>query len=69
MPKADVRFEHLWKWDGRPVTLMSRAVDETGAVQPMLDEYRRVRGTGTNYHFSAIRSWLVEEDGRVFFGG
>ena len=69
LPKAHVRFEHLWKWDGRPATLMSRAIDETGAVQPTLDEYRRARGSGTDYHFNAIRSWLVEADGRVFFGG
>lgn len=69
LPKAHVRFEHLWRWDGRPATLMSRAIDETGAVQPTLDQYRRARGTGTDYHFSAIRRWLVEADGRVFFGG
>lgn len=69
MPKAHVRFEHLWEWDGRPTILMSRAVDETGAVQPTLDDYRRARGAGTDYHFSAIRSWQVEADGRVYFGG
>jgi len=68
-PKAHVRFEHLWSWDGRPATLMSRAIDETGAVQPTLDVYRRARGSGTDYHFNAIRSWLIEADGRVFFGG
>lgn len=68
-PKAHVRFEHLWDWDGRPATLMSRAIDETGAVQPTLEVYRQARGSGTDYHFNAIRSWLVEADGRVFFGG
>lgn len=69
LPRAHVRFEHLWEWNGGPATLMSRAIDETGAVQPTLETYRRVRGTGTDYHFNAIRSWLVEADGRVFFGG
>jgi sulfane dehydrogenase subunit SoxC len=69
LPKAHVRFEHLWQWDGRPATLMSRAIDETGAVQPTLDVFRRVRGSGTDYHFNAIRSWRVEADGRVFFEG
>lgn len=69
LPRAHVRFEHLWEWDGRAATLMSRAIDETGAVQPTLDVYRQARGSGTDYHFSAIRSWLVESDGRVFFGG
>ena len=68
-PKAHVRFEHLWNWDGQPATIMSRAIDETGAVQPTLEVYRQARGSGTDYHFNAIRSWLVEADGRVFFGG
>jgi sulfane dehydrogenase subunit SoxC len=59
----------MWNWDGRPATLMSRAHDETGYVQPTLDEYRRVRGKGTDYHFNAIRSWNVAADGTVGFGG
>ena len=66
---AHVRFQHMWQWDGKPAQLMSRAIDETGYVQPMLDVFRRVRGAGTDFHFNAIRSWLVEPDGRVYFGG
>ena len=69
LPMAHVRFEHMWKWDGGAAHLMSRAIDETGYVQPMLDVFRRVRGAGTDYHFNAIRSWLVQPDGRVYFGG
>ena len=33
-PKAHVRFQHMWNWDGKPAVLLSRATDETGAVQP-----------------------------------
>ena len=66
---AHVRFQHLWQWDGKPTTLMSRAVDETGAVQPTLELFKRVRGEGTDFHYNSIRSWLVEADGRVYFGG
>ncbi len=69
LPKAHVRFEHLWQWDGRATTVMSRAIDETGAPQPTVEAFREARGSGTDYHFNAIRSWLVEADGRVFFGG
>ena len=36
LPLAPVRFEQMWKWDGNPAVLMSRATDETGAVQPTL---------------------------------
>lgn len=68
LPKAHVRFEHMWQWDGRPARIMSRAVDETGYVQPTLAEYTRVRGPGTDYHFNAIRSWDVAADGTVTFG-
>lgn len=69
LPMAHVRFQHLWKWDGGPAQLMSRAIDETGYVQPTLATFRAVRGAGTDYHFNAIRTWLVEPDGRVYFGG
>jgi len=69
LPLAHTRFEHLWQWDGRPARLLSRAVDETGAVQPTADEYRRVRGKAPGYHYSAIRAWDVAADGTVTFGG
>jgi sulfane dehydrogenase subunit SoxC len=64
---AHTRFELMWRWDGRPARLMSRATDETGYVQPTLAEYRRVRGSGTDYHFNAIRAWDVAADGGVTF--
>lgn len=66
-PKAHVRFQHRWKWDGRETVLMSRATDETGYVQPTVAEFRRVRGHGTDYHFNAIRAWRVAADGTVWF--
>jgi sulfane dehydrogenase subunit SoxC len=68
LPKAHVRFEHMWQWDGKPTRIMSRAMDETGYVQPTLAEYTRVRGAGTDYHFNAIRSWDIAADGSVTFG-
>jgi sulfane dehydrogenase subunit SoxC len=47
---------------------MSRATDETGYVQPTLEQLVAARGAGTNYHLNNIRSWKVHSDGRVFFG-
>lgn len=67
-PRAHTRFEHMWKWDGRATTIMSRATDETGYVQPTLDVYRRVRGPATSYHHNAIRAWSVAGDGTLTFG-
>ena len=67
LPMAHTRFRLMWRWDGGSARLMSRAVDETGYVQPTLETFRRVRGAGTDYHFNAIRTWRVEPDGHVFF--
>ena len=69
LEKCHVRFRKLWNWNGRQATLMSRATDETGYVQPTREELRRARGSYTRYHFNQIRSWRVERDGRVFFAG
>ena len=69
LPHAHTRFQHMWSWNGKPAILMSRARDESGAVQPTLAEYRRVRGPGTDYHFNAIRSWRVDTSGAVSFNG
>lgn len=68
LPKCHTRFRFGWKWDGREALLMSRAVDQTGYVQPTLEDLRRVRGLGTSYHFNHIRAWRVRPDGAVFFG-
>ena len=66
---AHTRFEHLWQWDGKPAVIMSRAVDETGYVQPTVEVYKRVRGNATSYHHNAIRSWNVSDNGTVTFAG
>ncbi len=68
LPKCHTRFRSLWNWDGAEVTLMSRAVDETGYAQPTLDELRQARGIGTYYHFNHIRAWKIRRDGSVVFG-
>jgi len=67
LTKAHTRFRLPWEWNGRATTIMSRAVDETGAMQPTRAEFRDTRGTGTDYHFTHIRAWHVAGDGRVTF--
>jgi sulfane dehydrogenase subunit SoxC len=47
---------------------MSRATDETGYLQPTLEELRAARGVGTHYHQNNIRAWRVRRDGKVVFG-
>jgi sulfane dehydrogenase subunit SoxC len=67
LAKAHTRFRSLWNWNGVRATLMSRATDETGYVQPTLAMLRGVRGPGTNYHINNIRAWDVDESGHVTF--
>jgi sulfane dehydrogenase subunit SoxC len=52
-------------WDGKPAVLQSRAIDETGYVQPNYRQLRAVRGTQSTYHNNAIQSWQVQTSGEV----
>ncbi|MCE1238382.1 MAG: sulfite dehydrogenase [Azonexaceae bacterium] len=63
--KALTRFNIDWVWDGKPAILQSRAIDETGYVQPSYGQLRAVRGTKSIYHNNAIQSWKVVESGEV----
>ncbi|HEX5394523.1 MAG TPA: sulfite dehydrogenase [Rhodocyclaceae bacterium] len=63
--KALTRFSIGWEWDGKPAILQSRAMDETGYVQPAYGQLRAIRGTKSIYHNNAIQSWKVVETGEV----
>ena len=65
LPKCLTRFNIEWVWDGSPAILQSRAIDETGYVQPKINELREVRGTKSIYHNNAIQSWKVAESGEL----
>jgi sulfane dehydrogenase subunit SoxC len=68
LPKAHTRFRHLWKWTGGESVLMSRAVDETGYVQPTRAELLSTRGPGAaGYHLNPVTGWIVRPDGTVVF--
>ena len=73
--KAFTRFRMPWRWDGQPVTLMSRAWDEAGNVQPLRAEFVAARGqTKTpvknplgfpNQHYNSITAWGVDSKGEI----
>ncbi len=65
LSKAVTRFNIDWVWDGKPAILQSRAVNETGYVQPSYGQLRAARGTKSIYHNNAIQSWKVVESGEV----
>ena len=63
--KALTRFRIDWNWDGGPALLQSRAIDDTGYVQPNYRQLRAVRGTRSIYHNNAIQTWRVATSGEV----
>ena len=63
--KCHTRFNFGWTWNGGPAVLQSRAVDETGYVQPKINQLREVRGMRSIYHNNAIQSWQVATSGEV----
>lgn len=69
LPKAHTRFHMMWEWTGGAATILSRATDETGYVQPTRATFVATRGPGTDYHFNHIRAWRVARNGRVTFAG
>ena len=64
---AHTRFRLMWNWNGGEALLASRAVDETGYVQPTRAVFEAGRGQGTDYHFNHVRTWMVASDGAVTF--
>ncbi|MBM4073821.1 MAG: sulfite dehydrogenase [Planctomycetes bacterium] len=63
--RALTRFTLPWQWKGEPALIMSRAMDETGYVQPTHRQLVAVRGTANRYHYNAIQPWQIAGDGKV----
>ena len=68
LPKSTVRFRHLFEWGGRDALLLSRATDETGYVQPTIQQLWEARGPSTSYHNNQQRAWKIARTGEVTFG-
>jgi sulfane dehydrogenase subunit SoxC len=65
LPKALTRFRMAWRWNGQPAVLVSRAIDETGAVQPTRDALVGKRGGAYRYHYHALQTWGISAAGEV----
>jgi sulfane dehydrogenase subunit SoxC len=65
LDRALTRFRLPWRWNGEQAILLSRAMDETGYVQPTHDQLVAVRGTANRYHYNAIQPWQIAGDGKV----
>jgi sulfane dehydrogenase subunit SoxC len=65
LPMAFTRFRLPWRWSGAPAILKSRATDETGYVQPERKALVAERGRHGYFHYNAVVSWEVDEDGEI----
>jgi sulfane dehydrogenase subunit SoxC len=65
LPLSMTRFYFDFDWDGREMLVQSRAIDETGYVQPTKSELRKVRGVNSIYHNNGIQTWLVRGNGET----
>jgi sulfane dehydrogenase subunit SoxC len=62
-PKALTRFYLDVDWQGEEMFLQSRAIDETGYIQPTKAQLREVRGLNSIYHNNCIQTWHVTPEG------
>ncbi|MCW5687738.1 MAG: sulfite dehydrogenase [Pseudolabrys sp.] len=65
LDKSLVRFYVETEWNGEALLLQSRAMDETGYVQPTKDALRAIRGVNSIYHNNGIQTWSVKASGEV----
>ena len=65
MEKCLTRFTMPFEWNGEELLVQSRAIDETGYVQPTIQELQNVRGLSSVYHNNSIATWLVNKSGKV----
>lgn len=65
LSKAVTRFRLPWRWDGSETILQSRAIDETGKVQPTRAALIAERGLNSFYHYNGIQSWKLASNGEV----
>lgn len=68
LSKALTSFRAPFEWQGQQLMLMSRAMDETGYVQPLLSQLIDARGKVSFYHNNAIQPWKVTANGEVSNG-
>jgi len=65
LPRCLTRFRLPFEWHGEERLLQSRAVDETGAVQPTHAQNVADKGETGIYHNNSITTWQVMKDGTV----
>jgi len=65
LTKSLTRFTIPWQWSGTATTLLSRATDEHGRVQPTRNQWREKYASYSFNHYNGIQAWRINSDGRV----
>jgi sulfane dehydrogenase subunit SoxC len=65
LDRAFTRFSLPWHWQGYYSVLQSRATDETAYVQPTRTDLVANRGRHGFFHYNAIVSWEITEQGDI----
>jgi len=65
LPKAWTRFSYMYKYEGKPLLLQSRSYDDSGDVQPTVNQEKAVVGVEGVYHRNSIITWEVTDMGDV----
>lgn len=65
LTKSLTRFTIPWQWNGAATTLLSRATDEYGRIQPTRDQWREQYASHSFNHYNAIQAWHISRDGVV----
>jgi sulfane dehydrogenase subunit SoxC len=63
--RALTRFQSDWNWTGEPASILSRATDSTGYVQPTREALVAARGLNSQYHYNGIQQWRIDAGGEV----
>jgi sulfane dehydrogenase subunit SoxC len=63
--KALTRFRLPWHWSGAPTTLLSRATDDKGQVQPSRKTWIKPFSLGQMHHNNSMQAWRVGANGKV----
>ncbi len=65
LPKSWTRFSYIYKYEGKPLFLSSRARDDGGYVQPSVKQERDAVGVEGVYHRNGVHTWEITKKGEV----
>jgi len=65
LPKSWTRFSFMYRYEGKPLLLATRAMDDAGYIQPTIDQEVSVMGVESVYHRNAVSGWEVTAKGEV----